>query len=485
MAITRPVATMLEAAPHIGGARHKADEWIDLIEPYEGTTIGRAARSRTATINAAVEAAQAAQAEMRDMPLHARAELLRRVADLVEARHVEIAERVSLQMGKTLKNTKREVGRSSWTFRAAATAAESLGGEVLPATAGPDAEGLLSLAIREPVGVVAAITPFNSPFNLVAHKVAPALAAGNAVVIKPASPAPYSALDLVDLLEEAGVPAGAVNVIPGDRSTALELAGHADVDLVTFTGGREAGEALRRIAYLRKVLLELGGNSPNIIHEDADVEAAAKSCAAGGFVNTGQSCNSVQRVIVHEAVADDVVAVLTAEAQRLRLGDPLDEQTDVGTLVNRNSAMRIESWLNEAVEAGATLQAGGTVKGAALAPTVVINAPTSARIVCEEVFGPVVVVVRYRDLDEAVRIANSTPYGLQAAIFTASLETALTATSGIRAGAVHVNRSSNFRRDHLPFGGVRESGIGREGPRYAVEEMTSVKHVLLAPTAGI
>ena len=485
MAIANQPAIALEAAPHIAGARVDSTEWRPLTSPYTGATIGRAAISGKDALEDAVRAATEAREVMRSMPLHRRAELLRRIADLVEERHVDIARRVSLQMGKAFKNTKREVGRSSWTFRAAATAAETLGGEVLPITAGPDADGLLSMAIREPIGVVAAITPFNSPFNLVAHKVAPALAAGNTVVIKPASPAPYSALDLVDLVEEAGVPAGVVNVLPGDRTTALELAAHGEIDLVTFTGGREAGEALRKAATLKKVLLELGGNSPNVIHADADVEGAAKSCAAGGFVNTGQSCNSVQRVIVHTSVLEQVVAVLCAEAERLRVGDPVDPETDVGTLVNRQSAERIAGWLSEAVEGGARVEAGGTVEGAALTPTVVTHAPSTSQLVCDEVFGPVVVVIPYSDLDEAVQIANSTPYGLQSAVFTASLETSLALIAGIKAGAVHVNRSSNFRRDHLPFGGVKESGIGREGPMFAVEEMTNIKHIVWAPTAGV
>lgn len=476
------IATHRDAPARISGEYVEPSDWYELIDPYRTDVIGRAARSEAALVDAAVSSAKAAQLEVAAMPSYRRAALLREVARLVEERAGEIAHMASRQMGKSLKNTTREVSRSSWTFRSAATAAETLDGSVLNPSAAPDSEGIVSLVVREPVGVVGAITPFNSSFNLVAHKVAPALAAGNSVVVKPASPAPMGALDLAALVEEAGFPAGSVNVIPGDRSTAANLIAHSDVDLLSFTGGRAGGEAVRRGAGLRRVLLELGGNSPNIIHYDANVEAAARECARGGFANTGQSCNSVQRVIVHERVLPQVTEVLVSEARKLKVGDPLDPSVDVGTLVNEESALRISEWLEEAVSSGARVLTGGERSGATLTPTVVVDVPRDARLACEEIFGPVVVVIPYRDLDEALEISNSTPFGLHSALFTRDLDVVMRVTRGLQFGGVMVNRSSNFRIDHLPFGGIKESGIGREGPPFAILEMTELKHILLAPS---
>jgi acyl-CoA reductase-like NAD-dependent aldehyde dehydrogenase len=470
------------AAPWIGGAVVEVPEWVDLVNPYDGELTARVARSGPEVVGRAVTVARAAQPEVEAMAAHGRASVLRRAADLVEQRPEAYAARVTLQTGKALKNTLREVRRSALTFRAAATAAETLDGTVHTSEVSPEGRGLLSVSFRQPIGVIGAVTPFNAPFNLVVHKVAPAFAAGNAIVVKPADQAPLSAIDVAGLLEAAGAPPGAVNVVPGGPATGASLVADERVGMLTFTGGRAAGEAIRAAAGLRRVALELGGNSPNIVHRDAPVAATARACLLGGFSNTGQSCNSVQRIIVHRDVAAEFTEALVGLVEELVVGDPMDPGTDVGTLVDVAAAERVERWLQEARDGGARILVGGSRSKALLQPAVVVDAPADARIVCEEVFGPVVVIQPYDLLDEAIALANATPYGLQAAVFTASLDVAMKVGREVAAGGVLVNRSSNFRMDHLPYGGVKSSGLGREGPAAAVEDMTELKLLVIAPS---
>jgi acyl-CoA reductase-like NAD-dependent aldehyde dehydrogenase len=471
------------AAPYVAGASRPVGDSKPLHDPWRGDLVATVAISSDEDVRAAIEAAVAAQPRVAALPVHRRAAILRQAAELTESRATTYAETITRQTGKALKNTMREVRRAAWTMRAAATAAETHFGSVAVADAAPEDEGVLAIAVWEPVGIVGAITPFNAPFNLVVHKVAPAFAAGNAIVVKPASQAPLAALDIAAVFEEAGAPPGAVNVVPGNRGTVAALLGDPRVDMFTLTGSRAAGEAIVRGAGIRRITLELGGNSPNIVHRDADIGAAVAACVRGGFANTGQSCNSVQRIFVHRAVEPAFVAQLVAATEALVVGDPLDPATDVGTLVDVAAAERIEEWVGEAVSRGARILTGGGRSGAQLQPTVVADAPLDARLVCEEVFGPVVVVLRYDDLDEAVDQANATPYGLQAAIFSGSLDVALTAARRLRAGGVLVNKSTNYRMDHLPYGGVKESGIGREGPRHAIEEMSELKLIVLGRSA--
>lgn len=436
-------------------------------------------------VRAAVDTAVNAQRTVAAMPIHERAGVLRRAAEIVEQRVDAYAETITRQTGKALKNTQREVRRAAWTMRAAATAAESLEGKVVPGDLAPDGEAILALTIREPIGVIGAVTPFNAPFNLVVHKVAPAFAAGNAIIVKPASQAPLAAIDVAQVLEEAGAPAGAVGVVPGNRQTVAALLEDQRVAMFTLTGSRPAGEALVRGAGLRRVVLELGGNSPNIVHRDAPLAASAAACVRGGFANTGQSCNSVQRILVQRDVVDEFTEHLVEAAGRLAVGDPLAPATDVGTLVDIAAAERVEQWLGEARDKGARLLFGGRRDGAQLEPTVVADAPLDSRLVCDEIFGPVVVILPYGDIDEAIEQANATPFGLQAAVFTNSLDVALRVARGIRAGGVLVNKSTNFRMDHLPYGGMKESGVGREGPAYAIEEMTELKLVVIGRSDAI
>jgi acyl-CoA reductase-like NAD-dependent aldehyde dehydrogenase len=474
-----------DAAPYVNGSARPITDPTDLCDPYRSEVIGRVGVATADDVEAAVSSSVEAQRAVAALPAFERARMLRRAADLVEERAETYAARITRQTGKALKNSLREVRRASWTIRAAATAAESLHGLVPAADVAPDGERIIAITIREPVGTVGAITPFNAPFNLVIHKVAPALAAGNAIVVKPASHAPLAALDVAHVMEEVGFPPGTVNVVPGNRTTVGALVGDARVSMFTLTGSRAAGEALVRGAGLRRVTLELGGNSPNIVHRDAPIDEAAAACMRGGFANTGQSCNSVQRIIVHREIVDEFTDRLVEAAGRLRVGDPMDPETDVGTLVDAAAAERVDAWVREARDRGARLLLGGGRSGAQMEPAVVAGAPVDTRLVCEEIFGPVVVILPYDDLDGAIEQANATPYGLQAAVFTESLDVALDVARRVRAGGVLVNRSSNFRLDHLPYGGVKESGIGREGPAYAVEEMTELKLVVIGRSADI
>ena len=474
----------LRVAPYVGGREAPASGWAEFTDPYRGGTVSRVAQSGPETVAAAVAHARRSQPAVASLPVGERAAILRRAADLVEQRADDLAATISREIGKAIRSTRREVRRSAWTLRAAATAAESLAATAPEAALTAEGRGLLALAMRVPVGVVGAITPFNAPFNLVAHKIAPSFGAGNATVIKPASQAARSALDLVSILEEAGAPVGAFGVVPGDRSTVRALASDPGVDLYTLTGGRAAAQAVSELAGPRRQLYELGGNSPNIVHRDADLAMAARECASGGFSNTGQSCNSVQRVYAHEAIADELIERLVAAAGELRTGDPLDPLTDVGTLVSEAAAIRVESWIEAARAGGARVLGGGVRDGASIAPTVVVDAADESRIVCEEVFGPVVVVLRYRTLDEAIARANDSAFGLQGAVFTSSLAVAVEVATRLETGGVLVNRSTNFRLDHLAYGGVKDSGVGREGPAYAIEEMTTLKQILIDPGAA-
>ncbi|HEX5040902.1 MAG TPA: aldehyde dehydrogenase family protein [Candidatus Limnocylindria bacterium] len=472
----RPDGRLIVAGERADGADARPQ-----IDPYRSEPITDVHVASADVVADAIAYGRDGAQEVADIPAHARADILRRAADIVRSRKEEIATTVSRQTGKALKDTRREADRSAYTLRAAATAAETLGGDVEPADAIPGGEGLWTLVIREPLGLIAAISPFNAPFNLAMHKVAAAFAAGNAVIVKPSSYAPLSAFQLAEVLLEAGVPRAAISVLPGSQ-VGPALVEHPGVDAVSFTGGVSAGRTIAASAGLKPVILELGGNSPNIVHADADLDWAARALVAGGFSNTGQSCNSVQRIYAHRSIHDELVGLLKAKTDALRVGDPLDASTDVGTLVDEPNAARVEQWVGEAVAEGATIVSGGRREGALVWPTVLSGVIPSMRVCSSEIFGPVVGVLPYDDLDEAIAAANATSFGLQSAIFTRSLDVAFRAARGIVAGGVMINRSSNTRLDHLPFGGTKESGHGREGGRFSVEEMTRRKLILMDPS---
>lgn len=470
--------------PFVGGRVVAAPEEVEIFEAFRGGVLARIGLADVAMVDEAVRIAAATCSEAASLPVYRRAAILRAAADLIERSADELAEIVTRSTGKVIKDTLREARRVPWTLRSSATAAETLEGEFYSSDLMPGGEQITAFSMRRPVGVVAAITPFNAPLNLVAHKLGPGLAAGNTMVVKPASAARLPALRLVEIFDEAGLPPGFINVLPGGPEIGEALIRHPDIRMITFTGGRAAGEAIIAGAGVKRVLLELGGNSPNLVHHDANLTLAVEQCLRGGFANNGQSCNSVQRIYVHRRVVEDFSALLVEAVTRLKVGDPMDPTVDVGPLVDESSAVRVAGWIAEAREQGARVLCGGTRNGAVIHPAVVAEPPDTCSLAVDEVFAPVVALFIYDRLDEAIERANRTTYGLQSAIFTDSLDVAGKAIRRLAAGAVLVNRSSNFRLDHLPYGGIKESGLGREGPREAIREMTELKLVVVADSGS-
>lgn len=450
---------------------------VTVVDAFTGAAAFEVATADAGAVDAAVAAARDAAAA--PLPAHRRAAILRAAAGAVAADAERFAEVVTTEAGKPRRLAATEVARTVETLEWSAEEAKRIAGEAFPLDASPSGEGRFAVTLRQPVGVVAAMTPTNAPLNLVAHKVGPALAAGNSVVLKPAQATPVSALLLAGALRDAGLPPGHLNVVVGPGVGDLLLADQR-IDFYNLTGSTAVGEHLRRTVGLRDALLELGGNSPVLIHHDADVAAAAQACASKGFGAAGQACTSVQRVYVHDDVAAAFLDAFVAAAEALRVGDPHDPATDVGPLLHDRDADRVVAWVDEAVAAGARRLTGGGRRGKLLDPIVLVDVPDDARVLREEVFGPVVVVVRYRNLDAAISAANSTCYGLHAAVFTRSLDVAFSVAQRLEAGGVVVNDASQWRTEFVPFGGVKQSGSGREGPRYAIEAMTRQKVVLFA-----
>jgi glyceraldehyde-3-phosphate dehydrogenase (NADP+) len=406
------------------------------------------------------------------MPRHARRRVLRGIADGIRAQREDLARTIALEAGKPIAQARVEVDRGVVTFDLAAEEATRLGGEVLPIDLEPRAEGYVATVHRVPLGLVAGISPFNFPLNLVAHKAAPALAAGNALVLKPARKTPLTALRLARLALEAGAPAGAFNVVNCDRETGDRLVTDGRFRMLTFTGSAAVGWPMKARAGKKKVVLELGGNAAVIVESDADLDWTVERCVAGGFSYAGQSCISVQRIYVQEKVYDPFVERLLARVARLRIGDPLDEATEVGPVIDEENARRVVSWIDEARVRGARVLAGGGRKGTLVEPAVVEEPPRDAAITCEEAFGPVVTLHRYRAFEDALAAVNDSVYGLQAGLFTHDLRKVHRAFEAIEVGALVVGEVPTFRVDNYPYGGVKDSGFGREGVRYAIEEMT-------------
>ncbi len=455
-------------------------EWHEVRSPYSGEVVGRVARAGGAEAQRAVDAAARAMAD--PLPAHARAEILDRTADLVAERQEEIARTICDEAGKPIKTARVEAERAVSTFRAAAAEARTLAGDVVPMDASPAGVGRVAYTTRLPIGVVGAISPFNFPFNLVAHKVAPALAAGCAVVLKPASQTPFSALLLAELEAEAGLPPGWLNVLVGRAAEIGDvLVEDERVRLISFTGSAEVGWKLRERAAKKKVLLELGNATPMIVEADADVEDAAAKAAANAFSFAGQSCISIQRVYVARPAYDEFLAGFLPKVEALRVGDPADDTTDVGPVIDSEAKERILEWIEEAKAQGAAVLAGGeTTEDGLLSPTVLGDVTPEMKVSCLEVFGPLCTVSPYDSLDEAFDRANGTEYGLQAGIFTRSVKTAMAAGSALEFGGVLVNEAPTFRADQMPYGGVKASGNTKEGPHYSVREMTEERLVVIA-----
>lgn len=472
------VATAPERKLFLDGNWVETGDWVEVRSPYDGSLVARVAKAGAAEARAAVDAAERA---MRDpLPAHERAEILVKVAGHLGRRLEEVARTICAEAGKPLKAARVEVSRAMSTYTMAAVEARKLAGEMIPMDASQAGEGKLAFTVRHPIGVVGAISPFNFPLNLVAHKIAPALAAGCAVVLKPASQTPLSALLLAELEEEAGLPPGWLNVLVGPASEIGDvLVEDARVKLLTFTGSGPVGWMLRERAPRKRVNLELGNATPAIVEADANVEEAAAKLAGNAFSFAGQSCISVQRIYVQRAAYDDFLARFLPRVEALVVGNPAGEATDVGPLIDRANRDRVLEWIEEARGAGAEILAGGTLDGELLRPTVIGSPGPQLRVSCEEVFGPLCTVSAYDTLDEAIALANGTRFGLQAGVFTASLKTALRAASELEFGGVTVNEAPTFRADQMPYGGVKDSGNTREGPAFAVREMTEERLVVV------
>ena len=471
-------ATATERKLLIDGEWVETGDWVEVRSPHSGELVARIAKAGAADARHAVDAAERALQE--PLPAHKRAEILVRVAGHLARRHEEIARTICAEAGKPLKAARVEASRAMSTFTFAAVQARTLTGEMVPMDASQVGTGKLAFTLRRPVGIVGAISPFNFPLNLVAHKIAPALAAGCPVVLKPASQTPLSALLLAELETEAGLPPGWLNVLVGQASEIGDvLVEDERVKLLTFTGSSEVGWKLRERAPRKRVNLELGNSTPVIVEADADLEDAAGRLAANAFSFAGQSCISVQRIYVQRAVYDDLLARFLTKVRALKVGDPADEETDIGPLIDRESRDRVLEWIDEARAGGAEVLVGGELEGELLQPTVIANASPDLKVNCQEVFGPVCTVNAYDSLDEAIELANGTPYGLQAGVFTSTLKTALAAATKLDFGGVTINEAPTFRADQMPYGGVKESGNTREGPAWAVREMTEERLVVL------
>ncbi|RME49471.1 MAG: aldehyde dehydrogenase family protein [Caldilineae bacterium] len=459
-------------------------EWVDrpqkmeVRNPQDGSLVDTVPLADAADMEAAIAAAVTAFERNRSMPAHRRMEVLHRAAAHIEANHEAYARTIALEGIKTIREARKEVTRCIQTLRISAEEARRIAGETFPFDQMPGSENRVGYYLREPVGVIGAITPFNDPLNLVAHKVGPALAAGNAIIVKPDSKTPLSALMLAQAFTEADVPPGMLQVITGPgREIGDLLVTDPRVRMISFTGGTEVGRSISRKAGLKKIGMELGSNCPVIVMDDADLDKAVAANVSGAFWAAGQNCLHVQRLLVQAGIYEAFVSRFVAAAEAYRVGDKLDEATDMGPLINEEAAMRVERMVEEAIAAGATLLTGGERSGTFFAPTVLADVPPTCSLAHEEVYGPVTVVYKFRTLDEAIRIANNVDYGLQAGIFTGNLQTAFQAIAGLEVGGVMVNDSTDYRVDGMPFGGVKGSGLGREGIRFALQEMTEPKLV--------
>ncbi len=456
-------------------------EWGEVKSPYNGAVVGRVAEGDAALVDRAALAAQEAF-ESADFPQHERAAVLDRAAHLVGERTEDLALTIAAEAGKPLKTATVEAERCVDTLTFSATEARKLTGGTVPMEASPAGAGKLGVMLRVPYGVVGAISPFNFPLNLVAHKLGPAIAAGNAVVLKPAGQTPISALKLAAILGEAGLPEGWLSVIPGPGSeVGNSIVEHELTRALSFTGSAGVGWGIRSKVPHKKVNLELGSNAPLIVHVDGDWETAADKAQVHAFSHAGQSCISIQRMLIHEDIADAFTARLIAKVEKLTAGDPLDPDTDVGPLITSDDRDRVKQWVDEAVSAGAELLTGGELvdEGRCLAPTLLGAPPRDAKVWCEEIFGPVATIDRFADFGEALRMANDSKFGLQAGVFTSDIGRGLEAARTLEFGGVLINEVPTFRADQMPYGGVKDSGNTREGPAFAVQELTEERFITL------
>ncbi len=464
---------------YISGQWIDKDEKIEVVNPFDGNVIDTVPKCGVEDADRALESAARGAKVMAKLTGYERYQILKKTADLLEERAEELARTITLEEGKIMPESRGEVGRAVQTMVLSGEEAKRLHGETIPFDGAPGTTGKLGFTLRVPCGVVVAISPFNFPLNLVCHKVGPAVAGGNSVIVKPASDTPLSALKLTEVLLDAGLPPEGIQCLTGPGATLGEaLCADPRVRKITFTGSRDVGERICQVGALKKVTMELGSNAPLIVMPDADMDKVAAAVTSTGYANAGQVCISTQRVLVSGPVYADFLDASKAKVEALATGNPLEEATHVGPMVRENDAVRVEEWINEAVEGGARLVTGGERTGAIYAPTIVADVKPEMRISRDELFGPAVAVTKVNDIEEAIALANDTNYGLAAGIFTENVEWAMKFAREVESGNLHINAGPQWRVDLMPYGGLKESGFGKEGPRYAVNEMTELKTVV-------
>jgi acyl-CoA reductase-like NAD-dependent aldehyde dehydrogenase len=461
-------------------------QWRDLNEtsevrnPYDGSVIDTVPSASPAEVTTAIDGLAKGAETMRKMPSHQRVEILRKTANLMRERQEKLGRLISTEEGKVLAEGRIEAGRATETIDLSADEARRTHGETVPLDSTPGGVGKLGFTLRVPCGIVAAITPFNFPLNLVAHKLGPAIAGGNAVLLKPASDTPLSSLKLVELLLEAGLPEEAIACVTGSGAALGQaICSDTRVRKISFTGSAEVGEHICRLGGLKRVTMELGSNSPVIVLDDADPQKVADAVAVTGFANAGQVCISSQRILATPKIHDALLDALTAKVSQLTAGDQLDERNQIGPLVRERDARRVEEWLGQAQRDGAQLRCGGGRHGAVVQPAVLADVRSDMRMSCEELFGPAVGVTRAESIDDAIRLANDTRYGLSAAVFTQDIDKAIRFAREVDSGNLHINFGTAWRAETMPYGGLKDSGMGKEGPKYAIEEMTETKMVII------
>ena len=453
---------------------------IDVANPFDGSVIDTIPRGDATDADRALATLADGAKLMKAMPAHDRSQILRKAAALMAERVEELAQTISQEEGKILAEARMEASRAGQIIELSAEEASRVTGEMIPLDAAPGAAGRLGFTLRVPCGVVAAVTPFNFPLHLVCHKVGPAIAGGNAVIVKPATDTPLSALKLTEILLQAGLPEQAIACLTGPGAElGAAICGDARVRKISFTGSYEVGNTICETAGMKRVTMELGSNSPVIIMDDADLEKAANAVCITGFANAGQVCISAQRILTSKRIRGDFLDALLPKVQAIATGDQLQDGTTMGPLVREADAVRVESWISEAVDAGATLVTGGQRDGSIYQPTILDNVDPEMRISRDELFGPAVGITQFDNVEQAIRMANDTPFGLSAGIFTQDIDRAMKFASEVDSGNLHVNWASQWRADLMPYGGLKNSGMGKEGPKSAVREMTEEKMVVI------
>ncbi|MDQ0216013.1 acyl-CoA reductase-like NAD-dependent aldehyde dehydrogenase [Oikeobacillus pervagus] len=462
----------------ISGKWREAKTYEPLYNPHTNEEIAQIGQAEPGDAVEAIVEANAAFQKFRSYPAHARAKILAKVATIMEERSEECAQLIAREAAKSIRNAREEMSRTIQTYRFAAEAAKSNFGEQIPMDASEGGENRFGFTIRTPIGVVTAITPFNFPFNLVAHKVGPAIAAGNSIVLKPAEQTPLSSLILAEMFQEAGLPEGVLNIIPGKGDVLSEaLTTHPHVKKVTFTGSVEVGHIIQQQAGFRKLTLELGSNSPFIIDEGVDIDHIIERSVLGAFSYNGQVCISIQRIYVHQSIYTRFLERFVSRTKQLVMGSPFDEDTNITAVISKKSLERIQSWVDEAIKEGAHIECGGKAKGNVYTPTVLTNVNRNSKVFRFEIFGPVVCVFPFDTLDEAIKDANDSRYGLNSGIMTPSIDRAFYAANRLETGGVIINDIPTYRIDNMPYGGWKDSGVGREGIIYAMREMMEEKFI--------